>query len=82
MIRRLFLDHPRSVGESYLEHQRAAFGFALAMIGGGLACLVHALVPGLFRTRGSRTIADLHQRMVVSRRTTRPGTTPESPLPA
>ncbi len=67
MIDRLFLDHPRSVGETYFEHQRVALGFALAMIAGGLACLVHALVPGLFTTRGSRTIAELHRRMVVAR---------------
>lgn len=64
---RLFLDHPRSVGESYLEHQRHAFGFGIALLGAALACLVHALVPGLFVRTGSEAIARLHDRMIVHR---------------
>jgi hypothetical protein len=64
---RMFLDHPRSVGESYLEHQRHAFGFGISLLGAALACLVHALVPGLFVRTGSDTIARLHDRMIVHR---------------
>ena len=67
MFNRLFLDHPRSVGESYLEHQRHAFGFGISLLGAALACLVHALVPGLFVRTGSDTIKRLHERMVVNR---------------
>lgn len=67
MFTRLFLDHPRSVGESYLEHQRRACGFGIALLGAALACLVHAIVPGLFVRTGSATIARLHDRMVVNR---------------
>jgi hypothetical protein len=62
-----FTAHPASVGESYVEHLRAAAGFAIAMIGGGLACLVHGLFPFLFTTTGSRTIGALHERMVINR---------------
>jgi len=64
---RLFLDHPRSVGESYLEHQRHAFGFGMALLGAALACLVHAVVPGLFVHTGSEAITRLHDRMVINR---------------
>lgn len=64
---RLFLDHPQSVGESYLEHQRHAFGFGIALLGAALACLVHALIPGLFVRTGSEAITRLHDRMVVHR---------------
>jgi Family of unknown function (DUF6356) len=67
VFNRLFLDHPRSVGESYLEHQRHAFGFGVALLGAALACLVHALVPGLFVRTGSEAITRLHDRMVVHR---------------
>lgn len=67
MFRKLFLDHPADVGESYGEHLRTAGRFGLAMIVGGAACLVHAVVPGLFATRGSDTIARLHRRMVATR---------------
>jgi hypothetical protein len=67
VFNRLFLDHPRAVGESYLEHQRHAFGFGIALLGAGLACLVHALVPGLFVRTGSEAITRLHDRMVANR---------------
>jgi hypothetical protein len=64
---RLFADHPASVGESYWEHFRAATGFGVTMIGAGLACLVHAVLPFAFVTRGSETVAQLYQRMVAMR---------------
>jgi hypothetical protein len=46
-IERLFLEHPRSVGETYSEHLRAATTFGVAMIAAGFACILHALVPAL-----------------------------------
>ena len=67
MIRRWFLSHPSSVNESYFEHMEVASGFGVALLGAGLACLVHAVVPCLFERTGSRTIAALHQRLVIGR---------------
>jgi hypothetical protein len=67
MFRRLFLDHPASVGETYFEHMGTALGFARAMLGAGLACAVHAVLPTLFTRTGSSTIENLHHRMVESR---------------
>lgn len=67
MFRKLFLAHPADVGESYGEHLRTAGGFGLRMMAGGAACLVHAIVPAWFATRGSDTIASLHRRMVANR---------------
>jgi hypothetical protein len=67
VITRLFLEHPRSVGESYLEHQRHALGFAFSLFLAALACFVHALVPALFVRTGSTAITRLHDRMVVHR---------------
>jgi hypothetical protein len=67
MLSRVFLEHPRSVGETYLEHQRNAFSFAGSMMLAGIACFVHGLVPSLFRQTGSKTVARLHDRMVVNR---------------
>jgi len=66
-LRKLFTEHPASVGETYGQHLRAASGFALAMIAGGLACLLHALLPFLCVTTGSRTVARLHDRMIRNR---------------
>ncbi len=64
---KLFTEHPRAVGETYLEHMGMAGGFGARMILGGLACLVHGLLPFLFTKTGSRAITELHGRMVTNR---------------
>lgn len=63
MIDRLFLKHPRDVGESYGHHFRAAWGIGLTMIGGGLAALVHGVCPALHTSTGSRTIRALYEKV-------------------
>ena len=63
MIDRLFLSHPRSVGESYTEHAATAFGFGTRMIGGGIACMVHGVFPSLFTRTGSNTVKSLYGTM-------------------
>ncbi|MGI9169273.1 MAG: DUF6356 family protein [Caulobacteraceae bacterium] len=68
MIRRLFLDHPASVGETYGQHLGVALSFAARLALAALACAVHALVPGLFVTTGSRAVAALNERLVQGRR--------------
>ncbi|WP_159181853.1 MULTISPECIES: DUF6356 family protein [Pseudomonadota] len=67
MFRRLFLDHPASVGESYAEHFGVASRFGVTLIGGGLGCLVHAVVPAAFKTTGSQTVLRLNKRIVEKR---------------
>lgn len=67
-MHRLFTEHPSSVGETYLEHLMNASRFAACMIAAGAACLVHAVLPFLFAHTASRTIDELHQRMIVVRR--------------
>jgi hypothetical protein len=67
MLGRLFLDHPASVGESYGEHARAASGIGVTLIVTGCACLVHAVFPLLFKTRGSDTIRALNAQLVRKR---------------
>ncbi len=62
-FRSLFLDHPRSVGERYGEHAGVALRFGAAMIGGGIACLVHAVVPALFTRTASDTVKRLYAVM-------------------
>ena len=62
MFGRLFMDHPRSVGESYFEHLLFAGGFALCLLGAGLAALVHALIPCLFEKTASNMIAKMYAK--------------------
>lgn len=66
-IQKIFTAHPASVHETYPEHFVVASSFGVRMILGGLACLVHGLVPSLFERTGSRQIALLHDRMVANR---------------
>ncbi|EIZ77237.1 hypothetical protein WSK_4229 [Novosphingobium sp. Rr 2-17] len=68
MFRRIFKDHPHSVGETYLEHAQSAFGFGTALLGAGIKCLIHGLLPTMFTTSGSDTVRRLYSRMVTDRR--------------
>lgn len=62
-----FTEHPATVGETYGQHFQTALGFSIGMIGGGLACLVHAFLPFLFESTGSATIRSLYERMIAHR---------------
>jgi len=62
-LHRLFLSHPQKIDESYGEHFLFAFGFAMRLLGAGLAALVHALIPCLFETTASRMICEMHDRI-------------------
>ncbi|MEQ1863872.1 MAG: DUF6356 family protein [Micropepsaceae bacterium] len=68
MFDRLFLAHPRSVGETYVEHATMATSFAARLFVAACACFMHALVPALFPRTASRIIAALHGRMIANRR--------------
>ncbi len=63
MIAKLFTEHPRSLGETYGQHARTAFHFGWRMTLGGLACMVHAIIPGLFVKTASRTVVQLDAEM-------------------
>ena len=64
MLGRLFVEHPRSLGMSWLQHGLGAVKIGGEMIGAGLACIVHAIVPGWFSQTAGRTVDRLHQHMV------------------
>ena len=63
MIGRLFRDHPRSLGMSWASHGVGAVAIGARMIGAGAACIVHAIVPGLFTETAGRTVMGLHEHM-------------------
>lgn len=66
--KRLFTEHPATVNETYGQHFVSAAGFGFKMIGGGIVCLLHAIIPGAFCTKGSDTICELYEKMVTNRR--------------
>jgi hypothetical protein len=63
LLKRLFLSHPHALGESYAQHAAMAARFGLTMLAGGAACLVHALVPGLFSRTASDAVKSLYGQM-------------------
>ena len=63
MIGRMFRDHPRSLGMSWARHGAGAIAIGARMIGAGAACIVHAIIPGLFTETAGRTVVDLHEHM-------------------
>ena len=64
MLARLFRDHPKSLGMSWAEHGAGAIVIGGRMVGAGLACIVHAIVPALFTETAGRTVMSLHDHMV------------------
>lgn len=58
-----FTRHPKSVGETYGQHMGVAFGFGFTLLGAGLACLVHGLLPFAFERTGSQTVRRLNARL-------------------
>lgn len=66
-LTKAFTEHPASVGETYFQHFRHSMSFSLRMIGGGMACMAHAVCPFLCVRTGSTQIKSLHDKMVVNR---------------
>lgn len=62
MIARVFLDHPRKVDESYVEHAVFAGGFAWRLFLAAGAAAVHAVIPCLFEKTASRITAELYHK--------------------
>ncbi len=67
-IRRTFLEHPASVGESYFEHAKVASHFGRKLAKASVMAFVHAAVPGKCCTSASETIKELHAELMVGAR--------------
>jgi len=76
-IKRLFTEHPDSVGETYLEHMCVAGSFAGNLFLAALACAAHAVLPFAFEKTASRIVHTLYQRMVTHRDTRNGANSPE-----
>jgi hypothetical protein len=63
MLKRLFADHPREVGESYVQHlaHAAGFGFKLARL--SATAFLHAVVPGVHKATVSDEIKAMARDM-------------------
>ncbi len=63
MFQSFFLDHPRRVGETYWGHAHTASSFGARMVIGGVACMIHGLLPNVFVKTGGTTVRKLYGEM-------------------
>lgn len=62
MMNRIFLDHPRSVDETYFQHLVFAGTFGLKLLAAAFCALVHAIIPCMFEKTASRMIAEMYAK--------------------
>ena len=63
-MKNIFTDHPRSLNETYSQHFCIAFKVGSFMVLGGLACILHAFLPFLFKKTGSNVLINLLQSFI------------------
>ena len=63
MINRVFLDHPATVNETFLQHSGFALRFAGSLFVASMAAFIHAVIPCLFEKTASRIVGQLYDRM-------------------
>ena len=54
-------EHLNEVNETYFQHMRIAFKIGSTMLVTGVLCLIHGLIPGLFKKTGSNQIANMYE---------------------
>ena len=58
-------EYLNEINETYIKHMAIAFKIGLTMLVTGVFCLVHGLIPGLFKKTGSNQINKMYE--IVSR---------------
>ena len=54
-------DHLNEVNETYFQHMRIAFKIGFTMLVTGVFCLIHGLIPSLFKKTSSNQIAKMYE---------------------
>lgn len=62
-LEKWFVEHPRSVNETYLQHFVMASRFARRLLVASMRCLVHALIPKLCERAASESVRKLSDDM-------------------
>jgi len=62
MYKKLFINHPQSVDETYVEHALFALKFSSLLFLAAIAALIHAIIPAFFEKTASSIIANLFNK--------------------
>lgn len=62
-MKKLFTQHPESIGETYFEHFKFAFKSGCCLTLAGLALLLHSIFPFIFVTTARDTMAKISQEI-------------------
>ena len=57
--------HLNEINETYFQHMSIAFKIGFTMLITGIFCIIHGLIPGLFKKTGSNQITKMYE--IVSR---------------
>ena len=63
ICQRIFVDHPKSVDETYFQHMRVAGWFASRLLAAGCAAIIHAVLPCLFEKTAGRMIEQMYAQI-------------------
>ena len=53
--------HLNEINESYFQHMGVAFKIGFTMLVTGVFCVIHGLIPGLFKKNASNQIAKMYE---------------------
>ena len=62
-MRRLFTQHPHSLGMSWAEHGAGAVKISAELMRASLAALVQAAVPGIFTETAGKTVTRIYDHI-------------------
>jgi len=60
-FKKVFLEHPNSIGESYFQHLSFAFRTGVSLTLAGIACTIHAIFPCIFKEAASSKVQQLYK---------------------
>ena len=60
---RIFVDHPKSVAQTYIQHMCVAGWFFSRLLAASCAALIHAMIPCLFEKTAGRMIEEMYARI-------------------
>lgn len=60
---RIFVDHPKSVDQTYIQHMCVAGWIFSRLLAASCAALIHAIIPCLFEKTAGRMIEEMYARI-------------------